>query len=98
MWPGSRVLANFRPDFLFEKLFIGFLAEVFVFPRVDIIITSMSYGSVGIAQKIDFETRPDLGCTPQNVEGKAFGQSICVSVLLSLFQRILTGLRVDRSS
>jgi len=25
--------------------------------------TSMSHGSVGIVQKIDFEIRPDLGCT-----------------------------------
>jgi len=54
-------------------------------------------GSIGIVQKIDFEIRPDLGCTTPKTSRKVVldNPSVCLSgrlsVLLSLFPRALTG-------
>jgi len=59
--------------------------------------TYMSHGSVGIVQKIDFEIRPDLGCTTIKTSRKVV-LTIGVSVLMSLFLRALTGVRVNRSN
>ena len=65
-------------------------------------------GSIGIVQKIDFEIRPDLGCTTPKTSRKVVldDPSVCLSVclsgrlsvLLSLFPRALTGVRLNRSS
>jgi len=67
-------------------------------------------GSIGIVQKIDFEIRPDLGCTTPKTSRKVVldNPSVCLSVcpsvsvllsvLLSLFPRALTGVRFNRSS
>jgi len=67
-------------------------------------LTSLFYfhvnGSIGIVQKIDFEIRPDLGCTKTSRKVVLDNPSVCVclSVLLSLFRRALTGIRLNRSS
>jgi len=52
-------------------------------------------GSIGIVQKIDFEIRPDLGCTALKTSRKVIldNPSVCLSV-----SRDLTGVRVNRSS
>jgi len=64
-------------------------------------------GSIGIVQKIDFEIRPNLGCTtPKSRKVVLDNPSVCVSVclsgrlsvFLSLFPRALTGVRFNRSS
>jgi len=57
-------------------------------------------GSIGIVQKIDFEIRPDLGCTTLKTSRKVVldNPPVCLSVLLSLFPRALTGVRFHRSS
>jgi len=69
-------------------------------------------GSIGIVQKIEFEIRPDLGCTTPETSRKVVldNPSVCLSVclsvrlsvwpsvLLSLFPRALTGVRFNRSS
>ena len=58
-------------------------------------------GSIGIVQKIDFEIRPDLGCTTPKTARKVVldNPSVCLSVwpsvLLSLFPRALTGVRFN---
>jgi len=60
-------------------------------------------GIIGIVQKNDFEIRPDLGCTTLKTSRKVVldNPSVCLSVrpsvLLSLFPRALTGVRVNRS-
>ena len=43
-------------------------------------------GSIGIVQKIDFEIRPDLGCSTPKSSGKVvFGNpSVCLSVCLAV--------------
>jgi len=51
--------------------------------------------------KLEFEIRPDLGCTTIETSNKVvLTVRICVrlSVFLSLFTRTLTGVRVNRSS
>jgi len=59
-------------------------------------------GSIGIVQKIDFEIRPDLGWTTLKTSRKMLFWTIirlciCLSVVLSLFPRALTGVRINRS-
>ena len=60
-------------------------------------------GSIGIVQKIDFEIRPDLGCTTLKTSRKVVldNPSVCLSVwpsvLLSLFLQAPTGVRFNRS-
>ena len=63
-------------------------------------------GSIGIVQKIDFEIRPDLGCTTPETSRKVVldNPSVCLSVCLSVcpsccrFSANSTGVRVKRSS
>jgi len=45
----------------------------------------MSHGSVGIVQKIDFEIRPDLGCTTFKTSRKVVldNPSVCLSLCLA---------------
>ena len=47
----------------------------------------MNHESIDIVEKMEFEIRPDLGCTHRNVDKSVFGQffRVCVSVLLYLF-------------
>ena len=67
-------------------------------------------GSIGIVPKIEFEIRPNLGCATLKTSRKVVleNPSVCLclsvrpsvwpSVLLSLFPRALTGVRVNQSS
>ena len=58
--------------------------------------------SIGIVQKIDFEIRPDLGCTTLKTSRKVVldNPSVCLSVCLAVAfpASYLTGVRFNRSS
>ena len=60
------------------------------------ILLPCQYGSIAIVQKVDFEIRPDLGCTTLKTSRKVVLDN--PSVCLSLFPRALTCVRVNRSS
>ena len=51
---------------------------------------SMSNGSVGIVQKIDFEIRPDLGCTALKTSRKAVLDNLSVCLSCCRFSRELS--------
>jgi len=54
-------------------------------------------GRIGIVHKIEFEIRPDFGCTDLKTSRKVVldNPSVCLAVA---FPRALTGVRVNRSS
>ena len=55
----------------------------------------MSHGSVGIVQKIDFEIRPDLGCTNFKTSRKLVldNSSVCLSVCLCVWLSVCASVR-----
>jgi len=45
----------------------------------------MSHGNIGIVQKIEFEIRPEWGCTTIETPKKSgYGHSVCVYVCVSV--------------